>query len=146
MLARQAAAAEVQNGEVASWDVAPCSNRAAWLRPPGARAAAAATATSGASRSAATPAAAAAAAADLRQAAHLGAARGITSSSRAQHNPQPAHEEAPAAAAAPEGQRHERTCWQCGTPLATHDLFFCPECKSVQPASMDVQYFQVFDM
>ncbi|EFN52990.1 hypothetical protein CHLNCDRAFT_12745, partial [Chlorella variabilis] len=23
---------------------------------------------------------------------------------------------------------------------------FCPECKSVQPASMDVQYFQVFDM
>jgi predicted amidophosphoribosyltransferase len=78
----------------------------------------------------------------------MGAAHGIASSSRAQHDAQAAQREArPAAAnAEPLQQQQERTCWQCGTRLASHDIFFCPDCESVQPASPEADYFPVFGM
>jgi Zn finger protein HypA/HybF involved in hydrogenase expression len=71
-----------------------------------------------------------------------------------QHTAQPAHAEGAQhqqqqqqqQQQQPVERRPERNCWQCGTPLTAKDLFFCPGCHSVQPASMDMQYFKVFDM
>ena len=133
--ARQAAPGGLQNTEaLSSCDLAACSSRAVWLRPPGGRWAASA------AGGTPTPAAAAAARASLG----CGTRRGISSSSSPQHTAQPAHAEG--AQQQPVEQRHERNCWQCGTPLTAKDLFFCPGCHSVLPASMDVQYFKVFGM
>ena len=138
-LARHAAAGGLQNAEaVCTCEPAACSSRTVWLRPPGGRRAA--TAAGGTP----PPTAAAAAVGPL----DCGTPRGITSSSTTQHTAQPAHAEVTQQQRQeqPAEQRQERTCWQCGTPLTAQVLFFCPACRSVLPASMDVQYFKVFEM
>ena len=101
--------------------------RGAWLRRPPPAAAAAAAAAS-------CPAAAAAA-----------AQRHFSSSPWIQHSaavqaPHHHHQQQQQPAAYPQA------CWQCGTPLAAADHFFCPQCGSVLPASADAQYFSLFDM
>lgn len=112
-----------------AWETAARDGAAgAWLQPP-----------AGGSGGGGGPAAAAAAAAAMP----LGGARRVSASLRPQHNAQPAASEQQQHQ---QQQAYERTCWQCGTRLTAHDLFFCPACESVQPASADTQYFQVFDM
>ncbi|GAB4821397.1 hypothetical protein N2152v2_008443 [Parachlorella kessleri] len=41
-----------------------------------------------------------------------------------------------------------RHCWQCGSGLGQQDLFFCPQCSSIQPPDHDAEstYFTVFGM
>ncbi|KAI3424842.1 hypothetical protein D9Q98_008228 [Chlorella vulgaris] len=137
-LAHQTTAEGVQSIQARSW-IAASSDRAAWLWPIGCR-------HSSTASVAAPPALYPAA---VQHAIARGSsARGISSSIPAQHNAEPAHNDAAAAAAAEacDGQQQERTCWQCGHSLTTHDLFFCPECDSVQPAGIDVQHFPILGM
>lgn len=74
--------------------------------------------------------------------------RHFSASTRLQHNAQPAAAEQQQQEQQPPQQQaaRERTCWQCGTRLVSSNLFFCPECESVLPASADPQYYQVFDL
>jgi hypothetical protein len=60
-----------------------------------------------------------------------------------------------AAALSSEPQRAEdeeaapyRHCWQCGSGLQRQDMFFCPDCSSIQPPDTDAEtkYFSVFGM
>lgn len=135
--ARQAGPGSAQTVQAAALDAAPAWEcRTAWLRPPPLRAAAAAACATG-------PAPAVAAACRSSPAA---AAHGFHSSSLVAHTADPAPADV---ASIGRPAERERTCWQCGTQLAGHDLFFCPSCSSVQPTDMDTasdQYFQIFGM
>ena len=55
-------------------------------------------------------------------------------------------EGAPAAAAA--ATAPYRNCWQCGSGLRSADMFFCPDCRSIQPPENDAEakYFDAFGM
>lgn len=114
-------------------NAAMCHSRAAWLLPP---------------RRLSGALAASQGAGPWQQALerHGDGVRGIASSFRVQHEAQATAQQGAAVAAQPQEQRQERTCWQCGTRLSAHVLFFCPECKSVQPAAPEADYFPVFGM
>ncbi|KAL4437292.1 hypothetical protein ABPG75_004431 [Micractinium tetrahymenae] len=118
--ARQAACSGLVHAEGTVMTATSCSSSAALLPP------------------------AAAASGRAAAAAALPAVRCFAATARPQHNAEPAAAEQQQQQQ--QQRAYERTCWQCGTPLSAHDQFFCPECESVQPASGDPQYYQVFDL
>lgn len=85
----------------------------------------------------------------------LACPRGVCTTSAAaaaaSSEPQRAEEEelpvqAAAQGAAPAGGPAVRHCWQCGAGLRAADMFFCPDCNSIQPPDSDAEskYFEVF--
>lgn len=69
------------------------------------------------------------------------AARCVTSSAAATSSSEPQRAEVEEAAP-------YRSCWQCGSGLRSTDMFFCPDCNSIQPPDNDAEskFFEVMGL